>query len=775
MSPTTDTPSAEWKKTACALCSLNCGLLVQTENGHFKKIKGDKAHPASEGYQCQKASQLEFYQNHDQRLTKPLRKKSDGSFEEIEWDVAIQEIADKLVQLREEHGGHSIAYFGGGGQGNHLNGSHGGALRAACGTRYYYTSLAQEKTGGYWLNGRMFGMQSHIPINDHHHSDFIFAIGWNPWQSHGMQQARKQLQEISKDPNRTLVVIDPVCTETAAKADYHIQVRPGGDAHLILAMLAYMFQEGLEDQEFLKKHCSGVSEFKDMLLEIPVDEYLAEAGVDADMVKEVTRKFAAAKGAAVHTDLGLEQSLHSTLNLYLSKLLWVVTGNFANPGGQLFFPHLVPLVGNSKDPEDGGRTTRVTGAREIGKLYPPNSLAREIDNDSPDRLRALIVDSGNPAMTVVDAHTTRAAFEKLELMVTIDVSMTETARLSDYVLPASTQYEKWECTFFNFGFPDNVFHLRPPVFEPQGDTLIEPEIYRRILVAMGALPDSMPELEEAARQHVKDPSKGIFAKAFAKTISQNPGWGLLSSVILYATLGKALPNGAESAGFLWAISQKFAETNPEEVMSAGILDEGAGLGEALFQKIINSPSGMVFSRTKIENSWKYVSNPESRINLVVPEMFEEIEELENQETDTEFPFIVSAGERRSYNSNQNIRTKKWRKKDAAGALRVHPNDAEKIGLDAGGFARVTSSKGHVDAAVEITEGVREGFMTLPHGYGMLEDTGNGLKPNGPDINILSDIEHCDRIAKTPFHKHIAVAVEAIEAPEYSEELVAVVK
>jgi len=775
MSSTTDTTTPEWKETACVLCSQNCGLLVQTEDGHITKIKGNKAHPGSEGYQCQKASQMDFYQNHDQRLTKPLRKRADGTFEEIEWDVAIPEIAHKLVQLREDHGGHSIAYFGGGGQGNHLNGSYGGALRAACGTRFYYTSLAQEKTGGYWLNGRMFGLQSQIPINDHHNSDFIVAIGWNPWQSHGIPQARKQLQAISKNPEKTFVVVDPVKTETAAKADYHIQVRPGGDAHLMLAMLAYMVQEDLEDKDFISKHCVGFREYKEILMTIPVDAYLAEAGVDAEMVKEVTRKLAGAKAAAIHTDLGLEQSLHSTLNLYLSKLLWVVTGNFAKPGTQLFFPHLVPLVGNSKDPEAGGRTTRVTGAREIGKLYPPNSLAGEIDSDKPDRLRALIVDSGNPAMTVVESHRTRAAFEKLELMVTIDVSMTETARLSDYVLPASTQLEKWECTFFNFGFPDNVFHLRPPLFEPTGDTLIEPEIYRRIIVAMGALPDSFPELEEAAREHVKDPSKGIFPKAFGKAMGENPDWGLLSSIILYTTLGKALPNGAESAGLLWAVSQKFAEANPNEVMAAGILDEGAGLGEALFDKIIHSPSGLVFSHSQIEDSWKYVTNTDGKINLVVPEMFGEIQELQKQETDPQYPYTVSAGERRSYNANQIIRTKKWRKKDVAGSLRVHPIDAEKLGLDAEGFARVTSTKGHVDAAVEITDEVREGFMTLPHGYGMLEDTGDGLKPNGPDINVLSDIEHCDEIAKTPFHKHIAVSVEAIPAPEYAEELVAIVK
>ena len=109
-------------QTACILCNMNCGILIdQDENGQYGKIIGDKEHPVSEGYLCQKATRLNYYQN-QVRLTSPLKKQEDGTFEEISWDQAIKEIADKLVAIRNEHGGKSIAYAGGGGQGNHLGG-----------------------------------------------------------------------------------------------------------------------------------------------------------------------------------------------------------------------------------------------------------------------------------------------------------------------------------------------------------------------------------------------------------------------------------------------------------------------------------------------------------------------------------------------------------------------------------------------------------------------------------------------------------------------------
>ena len=125
-----------WQKTACILCECNCGLEVELDGRRFVRFRGDKSHPASRGYACEKPQRLDFYQNHRDRITKPLRRRSDGSFEEVGWETAVREVADRLAAVRDRHGGEAIFYYGGGGQGNHLPGAYGSATRRALGSRF---------------------------------------------------------------------------------------------------------------------------------------------------------------------------------------------------------------------------------------------------------------------------------------------------------------------------------------------------------------------------------------------------------------------------------------------------------------------------------------------------------------------------------------------------------------------------------------------------------------------------------------------------------------
>lgn len=758
--PVTSREETDWQSTACILCSLNCGIEVQVEDGHLVKIRGDKAHPMSAGYQCQKASRLDYYQNGRNRLESPLRRREDGTFEEVSWEVAVREIAAGLKKIRDTHGGHALAYYGGGGQGNHMGGIFASTLRAAMGTRYIYNSLAQEKTGGFWVNGRLFGRQTCHVSEDVHNSDYVLFIGTNPWQSHGFPQARKVLLELAKDPNRTMVVVDPRRTETATKADLHLQVRPGGDAHLMLALLGTIVQEGLENHEFLDQRTTGWSDLKPVLEAIPVEEYARKAGVDSALVGQVARGFAAAKKGCVRTDLGLEHSPHSTLNTYLSKLLFLVTGQFGKEGSNNLHTYLLPLIGHSKEPQEGGRTTRVTGMREISKFYPPNILPQEIDTDHPERLRGLVVDSANPLMTAADTHAYRRAFKKLDLLVVVDVAMTETARMAHYVLPPCSQFEKWESTFFNLEFPKNFYHLRPPILDPLPGTLPEPEIYRRLAVAMGEFPEDLPFLRAIAKVDRKFPRLRLFPLALAATFKLRPKLRRYGAMVLHETLGAALPRGARVGAMVWASSLRFAQLHPEAVRRAGIEDRGAGLGEALFERILHSDSGTLISAHEYPDTWSFIRYADKKIHLVIPEMLEEVEALAKEEReDSEYPFILLAGERRSYNANTILREPDWRKRDTSGALRLHAEDARALGLEEGQLAVCESSRGKVEAPVEISDEHLPGVASLPHGYGMVEAQEDGnLQQVGPAINELTAADHCDDLAKTPFHKYIPVRI-----------------
>jgi anaerobic selenocysteine-containing dehydrogenase len=209
----------EWLKTACILCSVNCGIEVKVEDRHITRARGDRASAASHGYACEKAQRLDFYQNGRDRLTAPLRRRADGSFEEIDWETAIREVAAGFARVRDTWGGASIFYYGGGGQGNHLVGSYGASTRRALGMVYSSNALAQEKTGEFWVEHVMFGTGVRGSFEQ---AEVAVFVGKNPWQSHGFQRARPILRDMAADPKRALVVIDPRRTETAEMADYHL-------------------------------------------------------------------------------------------------------------------------------------------------------------------------------------------------------------------------------------------------------------------------------------------------------------------------------------------------------------------------------------------------------------------------------------------------------------------------------------------------------------------------------------------------------------------------
>src|SRR5262249_29081964 len=212
---------------------------------------------------------------------------------------------------------------------------------------------------------------------------------------------------------------------------------------------------------------------------------------------------------------------------------------------------------HSKDPEHGGRTTRVTGTREIGGLYPPNVLPLEINTDHPERIRAVVVESGNPLVTGADTRAYQEAFARLDLLVVIDVAMTETARLAHYVLPAATQFEKYEATFFNLEFPANYFHLRRPLLPPADESLPEPEIHRRLAVALGVLPAQFPVLTRVAKLDGLLPRLRLFPLALAFTLWRRPKLAAHLPLVLHETLGRALPDGAKAAAVLWGLCQNF--------------------------------------------------------------------------------------------------------------------------------------------------------------------------------------------------------------------------
>jgi len=756
-------PSPDWRKTACNLCYVNCGLEVLVENDRISKVRGDRDNPKSKGYLCNKAARIPYYAHHRDRLTTPLRRRADGGFDAIDWDTAITEIAARLRDVVDRHGGKSLALYGGGGQGNHAGGAYATALLRALGSRHVFNALSQEKTGDFWVNGHMFGSQTCHTAEDVHHCDLLFVIGANPWIAHGFPNARDHLNDIRKDPTRKMIVIDPRRSETAERADLHLAGRPGTDAFLLSAILARLIQRDAVDHAFIEQHTTGYAEVRDALKRIPVEQWADAADIPLQQIEQCVDMILAAKAMTVRVELGIQQGVNSTLNSYLEKLLIMLTGSFGRKGTNQLHSWLVPLWGSSPNQRFAAADIEV-----IGGLLPPNLFPDAVLSDHPDRLHAAWIDSSNPANTAANTARVEEALRALDLVVVVDVAMTETARLAHYVLPASSQYEKTEFTLFNFEFPRNYFHVRAGVVAPLEGTLPEPEIYTRLSRALGLLPgdNALAPLREAAFR-----SRPAFAAELRAFMGANPQLAALGALVLYHTLGATLPDGTAAAAPLWQAAHLCAKRSPQAVRRA--LDAGRDvpdemLGEVLFDTIVGSRNGAAFTEHDYDEVWSLVSHPDRKVHLAVAPMLEWLGKLDpaNAIPRGDYPFVLAAGQRRMFNANQIFRDPAWRRDDPDGALLISAADLASLGAEDGEWIAVQSAGGRLVARCKRDDSMRSGQLALPHGYGQDYPAADGERlNNGPRVNVLTESGNRDPIAGTPYHKHVPVRLERLAAAE----------
>ena len=749
-------PTKVWHKNVCILCGNNCGVEVRIDKREITRVRGNKAHVASKGYTCEKALRINHYQNARGRLTSPMRRRDDGTYEPVDWDTAIREVAAGLKGIGERHGPDKLMYYGGGGQGNHLVGLYGAGTRNALGITRRSNALAQEKTGEAWVEGRMFGTHTHGEFADAEVSVFL---GKNPWHSHGFDEARRVLKEIAADENRSMIVIDPRRTETADLADHHLAVRPGTDAHLLAAMVAVVVQEGLLADDWLAENTNGAEAAAALFRDIDVETYAAHCGIDAEEVRTVARRVASAESVSFFEDLGVEMAPHSTLVSWLHRALWVLTGNYGEPGTASAHSSMVPLFSygaTGREPVDP-----VTGGPIVSGLIPCNEIADGILSDHPERSRGMLIESANPVHSLAGSEQFRKAMRACEFTVVIDIAMTETAKEADWVLPASSQYEKCETTFFGVGFPENSITIRPPLLDPLEGTLPEAEIHSRLVRALGVFDDADLEPLHAAAADGLD----AFGAAFMAAANDKPELAAVGGVVMYETLGSTLPAGMEPAAPLWFSAQQVAMRYPDQVRAAGHEGEGTQLGNSLFEAMVASPDGVVFTKHEHGDSFDLLRTPDQKINVHIPELEAELASLADgpvRHTSEEFPFVLAAGERRSFTANTIMRDPSWRKKDPEGALRLHPNDAAGLGVETGDRVRIRTAGGSAVAVAEVNDSMQPGMVSLPNGMGLgYAPAGGEDELTGVAPNELTSIGWKDPIVGTPWHKHVPAHLEAV--------------
>ncbi|CAM9354877.1 unnamed protein product, partial [Discosporangium mesarthrocarpum] len=485
-----------------------------------------------------------------------------------------------------------------------------------------------------------------------------------------------------------------------------------------------------------------------------IPQYCEEAGCPEEQVREAARVIAQADSVALFEDLGVQMNRNSTLVSYLHYLIAFGTGNYGRKGSMYPVSSLQQIL---QAGPDKGETAPVTGTKIINGLVACNRIPDEILTDHPGRLRGAFVEAANPVHSLADSQRMREAFEALDFLVVVDVAMSETAELADYVLPVATQFEKAEATFFNFEFPKNYFHLRTALMDAPEDLFSEPELHARLAEAFGTLdPTNVDALASAWEE-----GREAFRTKFFELVGSDPGFMGSAPAALYRAIGDKLPAGRAEGAALWAIAQIAAQKIPDSIRRAGI--DGPNLGDALFDAIIASDRGLVFAVDEWGESLGKIGRPGGRIDFAVPELFEALDGLATRArmpSDPDFPMVLSAGERRSFTANTIVRNPAWRRKGAEGALTISPLDAERLGLTDGGRARLSTRRGSAEVSVEVSDRMQAGHCSLPNGTGLSHAGADG-HVGGIAPNELTASEDCDELAGTPWHKSTAARVEAL--------------
>jgi anaerobic selenocysteine-containing dehydrogenase len=461
------------------------------------------------------------------------------------------------------------------------------------------------------------------------------------------------------------------------------------------------------------------------------------------------------------SDLGVLMTRHSTLISYLETVFRAITGRIGVKGGNIF-----PPVSGVKDrgkpgPRDREAKAWRTAATDfpmIAGVYPPNVMPEEILSEHPDRLRAVLVTGSNPLRSFADTTAYEQAFRKLDLLVTMEISMTETAALSHYVLPARSAYESWDGGI-RFEFPKTFLHFRGPVVQPEGEQLETGEIFTRLADRLGLIPAIPANVYEAADSG----NRLQFGAALQEYVGSNPAAGQHMTLLLAKTLGRSL--GSVNQASLWGRLQNQSPTAQKAAARVGFTP-GSTLGEDLFRAALSNPQGLVIGEVDPE-TWDHfqaLSTQDGKIHLDVPEMKEWLKEIDPaveakklDEGKEKFPLILSSGRHWDVNANSQMRNPEWnRGRERVCTLTMHPDDAKRHGLADGQIVRVITEAGEELIELEVTETTRPGYVVMPHGFGLVYQG----KSFGANANRLSKNTHRDRLAATPLHRYIRCRVEA---------------
>lgn len=708
-------------QTVCKVgaCEPYCGINAEVEGGKIVGVSPDRDHPLSAGYICTKGVNLLGYQNSPDRLLFP-QKRTDGVLRRETWPQVTRDIGRRLRDIVDQHGPRAVATYWGNAA-DSLAITTANTFCHAFGSPNSYNVLSLEYSDRGVVADELYGDENLILQPDVTRSKFAILMGTNPMVTQGLTLLQRRphvgrdLRE-AKANGGLLVVVDPRQTETTRLADLHLQIQPGTDLFLLLAMMNLILEEELFDRSFVETHTSGFAVLRDAVASMTPDRAAERTAIEASVIREVARGFAAADGAYISTRVGVQTSRNSTLTEWAVAALCALTRNIDRPGGLYYnrgvfdMPALIKRFTRSKNTSH----SRIGGFPQIFGGLPCAVLPDEILTEGEGQVRALVVIAGNPVISFPNTRKVEAALRKLELLVVIDIFVNDTASFADYVLPAATGFEREVWHFLVDSFNQFPFaELRPKVVDPPGECRSEWDIFKDLSRAAGVPFLNNPLFDRAAR--VLDWMK----------IGFNP-----SLLYRYLLRGKKPSYRALKK-----------------------CKRGAR-GHAL-------RFGDFFDRD--------IRTPDRRLRLAPAPFRDELQRILGQRVSasSEFPFLLISGARRlaSFNSwTHNVPELVEQLKGNWAIL--NERDARELGIGDGQRIRIRSECGAIEISARTTEKIKRGVVAVHQHWGHVYDCGmtTARKYPGVNVNNLHTDSERDRFCGMPLFNGTPVALEKLAPP-----------
>jgi anaerobic selenocysteine-containing dehydrogenase len=721
----------------CPLCEATCGLAIEIEDDRVVAVRGDEQDVFSRGYLCPKGATIGELEHDPDRLSAP-RVRRNGELVDASWDEALTEVAERLRPIVDEHGPDSVAIYVGNPNAHNLSGQlYLRALIKALRTRNVHSASSVDQLPKHVSAGLMFGDPLAIPVPDIDRTDLLVVLGGDPRTSNGSLWTAPDLPtrlDDLRDRGGRLVVVDPRRSRTARKADQHLAIRPGTDALLLAAIVATLVEEDLVAvPAAVADHTDGIDAACAALAAFTPERVAPACGIDAAAIRVLARDLAGADHAVVYGRLGTTTVRHGTLASWLVDVVNVLTGNLDRPGGAMF-PRAAHHRPGARRPFRMGRwSSRVRELPEaIGEL-PVATLVDEIETAGDGQVRALVVVGGNPTLSTPDAARLDAAIAGLDLVVVVDPYVGATARHADVVLPPPGALQRSHCDLVFAGLSiRNVVNYSPAALPLPEGQLDEWQIL--LALAAIALGGGVP----------RDATGAVDVTGADDFVAQQTAEALVKDQHADIRVERDATVLLEAVG-----DRRGPERLLDLILRAGPYGDGFAGGDGLTLATLEaSPHGI--DHGALEPRVPEVLTTETgRIDLA-PEPFLTALPALAAELDAQVPPVVLIGRRhlRTNNSWSHNVPSLGRGRGLC-VLQVHPDDASRDGLADGGRARVTSSAGTIEVDVEVTDDLRPGVVSLPHGFGHdldgVELTFARQRP-GTNSNVLTDRFALDTIS-----------------------------